>query len=176
MPPTPKDSPAQTSAPSEHPTKSEYPLRLRGVLTVLNDEQDCEFRAQRSTGESTQRVISRSGDAKLYATNGKRPMMVAHLSTRADSSDPISDLYQQLDAIAAKQPNKPKAKPRKRDRKLLSEDNAQVYLSTKERVVQMHLSIDLGKTPDYQNELIRLMQKISQCFLINQVFLRPPKS
>lgn len=149
---------------------------MRGVLTVLNEAQDCEFRAQRSTGESTQKVISKSGDAKLYQTTGKKPMMVAHLSTRADSSDPVADLYSQLDAIAAKQPNKPKAKPRKRDRQLLSEDNAQVYLSTKERVVQMHLSINLDKTPDYQNELIRLMQKISQCFLINQAFLRAPKS
>lgn len=176
MPPTPKDSPAQTSAPSEHPTKSEYPLRMRGVLTVLNEANDCEFRAQRTTGESTQKVISKSGDAKLYQTIGKKPMMVAHLTTRADSSDPVADLYQQLDAIAAKQSSKPKAKPRKRDRQLLNEEHAQVYLSQKERMVQMQLSIDLTKTPDYQNELIKLMQKISQCFLINQVFLRPPKS
>lgn len=151
-------------------------MRLRGVLTVLNDEQDCEFRAQRSSGEPQQRVVARSGDAKLYETTGRRPLMVAHLATRADSSDPVSDLYDQLDAMAARQAKPAKARPRRRERTLLDEERARVTLSQKERLVTMQLSIDLASTPDYQNELIRLMQKISQCFLINQAFLRPPKS
>ena len=137
---------------------------MRGVLTVLNEEQDCEFRAQRSSGEPQQRIVAKSGDAKLYETTGKKPLMVAHLTTRADSSDPVSDLYDQLDAMTAKQGRK--APQRRRQRQLLDEENIHVSLSQKERRVQMQLCIDLTKTPDHQNELIRLMQKISQCFLI----------
>ena len=149
-----------------------FPLRIRGVLTQLNVSGDCEFRAQRSTGEPAQKVLSKSGDAKLYETTGRKPMMVAHLTTRADASDPVADLYDQLDAMAAKQ-KKGKKPQRQRGRKLLDEENALVTLSQKERKVQMVLTIDLEKTPDYSNELIVLMQKVSQCFLINQAFLRP---
>ena len=149
-----------------------FPLRIRGVLTQLNVSGDCEFRAQRTTGEPAQKVLSKSGDAKLYETTGRKPMMVAHLTTRADASDPLADLYDQLDAMAAMQKNSKKPQ-RQRGRKLLDEENAHVTLSQKERKVQMLLSIDLTKTPDFQNELIKLMQKISQCFLINQAFLRP---
>ena len=184
--PTPSPSrtggePGQTSQQQDYPNTppvregkgvGAFPRRMKGVLTVLNEENDCEFRAQRTTGEPMQKVLSKSGDAKLYETNGKKPMMVAHLTTRADASDPLADLYDQLDAMAAK--HKTSKKPqRQRGRKLLDEENAHVTLSQKERKVQMLLSIDLAKTPDYQNELIKLMQKISQCFLINQAFLRP---
>ena len=158
-------------APSEPPIKNG--MKIRGTLTIVDaDQHDYEFRAQRTTGESTQRVISKSGDAKLYETTGKKPMMVAHLTTRADSSDPVSDLYDQLDKISKTRDPGTSTRPPRSGRTLLAEENASVVLSKKERRVRMQLCIDLDKTPDYQNELIRLMQKISQCFLINQRFLR----
>ena len=171
MPPTPKDSPAQTSAPSEHPTKSEYPLRMRGVLTVLNEANDCEFRAQRSTGESTQRVISKSGDAKLYQTTGKKPQMVAHLTTRADATDPISDLYDQLDKMAAKQQPKTAKQRPQRERVLMDEGGVKVTMSKAAKRVTVTMNINMAETPHYQQHLLKLFTQVQQCFLTNELSL-----
>jgi hypothetical protein len=145
-------------------------MRLRGVLTVLNDHQDCEFRAQRSTGVSTQKEMSSTKDSKLYKTTGeKKPKMVAHICVPADSSDPAADMQQQLQLLT--KGLQTKAKPKLRGRVLLNESDCRVVLNEKERRVQAIFDIDLTASYDHQNQLIRKMQKISTCFAINQPYL-----
>ena len=141
---------------------------------MLNNENDCEFHAQRSTGISSQQIIAKTGSSKLYKTTGMKPQLMAYLITPCSSSDPISDLYDQLDRLTAQQPTK--AKPRLRGRKLLEEPLADITFSQKDHTIDMHLGIDLACTPDYQNQLIKLMQKVSQCFVINQTSLVPRRN
>ncbi len=170
VPPIP---PCDPSAPSTESTV--YPLRLRGVLTVLNDQQDCEFRAQRSTGVSSQKEVSSTKDSKLYKTTGeKKPKMVAHITVPADSADPAADMQKQLQQLTKGM--KTKAKPKLNGRVLLDEKDCRVVLNEKERRVQVIFDIDLTASYDHQNQLIRKMQKISTCFAINQPYLSQPKS
>jgi hypothetical protein len=148
--------------------KKTYPLKLRGVLTVLNDEQDCEFRAQRSTGQSSQEEIAHTRSSKLYRTMGeKKPKVIAHLSTLSASADPTADLYDELDLLTKGLKDKKKAQPL-RGRRLLEEPGVSVTLNATKRKLECVLSIDLAKQSDYQSELIKRMQKISQCLVINQ--------
>jgi hypothetical protein len=149
---------------------------MRGVLTVLNAEQDCEFRAQRSTGISTQELVCKTGDAKIYRTTGKKPQMVAHLITRADATDPISDLYDQLDKMAAKhQPKKAKPRPR-RERVLMSEGGVNVTLDKTKKTVTVTMAINMAETPHYQQQLLKLFTQVQQCFLSNETSLAQLKS
>ncbi len=148
-----------------------FPRRLKGVLTVLNEANDCEFRAQRSTGESTQRVISKSGDGKLYQTTGKKPQMVAHLTTRADATDPISDLYDQLDKMAAQQQPKTAKQRPQRERVLMDEGGVKVTMSKAAKRVTVTMNINMAETPHYQQHLLKLFTQVQQCFLTNELSL-----
>ncbi len=174
--PKPTAQPTPPCDPSVQPTEENvYPLRLRGVLTVLNDQQDCEFRAQRSTGVSTQKEVSSTKDSKLYKTTGeKKPKMVAHITVPADSADPAADMQKQLQQLTKGM--KTKAKPKLQGRVLLDEKDCRVVLNEKERRVQVIFDLDLTTSNDHQNQLIRKMQKISTCFAINQPYLSQQKS
>ena len=153
-----------------------FPVKLKGVMTVLNEAGDSEFRAQRSTGQSSQQVMATtSGGAKVYKTVGKRPQVIAHLTASADACDPYADLQAQLDRLTAKAaPRSMTArKPAKSDRVLMNEKGICALLS-RDGKISIDAIIDLAETPDYTNTLISIMQKLSQCFLINQQFLQKP--
>lgn len=151
-----------------------YPLKMKGVMTLLNEEGDSEFRAQRSTGQSMQEVMATtSGGAKVYKTVGRRPQVVAHLTASADASDPYADLQAQLERLTAKAAPRSKAARRvaKSDRVLMNQDGICARLS-RDGKISIQATIDLADTPDYTNTLISIMQKLSQCFLINQQYLQ----
>ena len=167
-----------TGAPSATPTSTpevKYPLRIKGTLTQLSPDHDYEFHAQRQTGISSQDPISKTADSKLYRTTGeKKTKMVAHVVVPSDSSDPVADIYEQVDRLT--RGLQTKAAPRLRGKLLLNQTDARVVFNKKDRRLQMVLSINLNETPNYQNQLIRLMQQISTCFAINQTSLAQQKS
>ena len=146
-----------------------YPLKIRGTLTQLSQEGDCEFRAQRSTGESSQQVRQSTRQSKLYdtvATKG-RPKLVAHLSCSADSADPYSELRAELETLISRD-DKGSEMPKVAGRYLLKKDYAQVRYNQQKAVVDVQLQIDLKATRNIQTKLITLMQEISTCLATNQ--------
>ena len=172
------ENPSGTADPSATPTSTpevKYPLRIRGTLIQQTADHDYEFHAQRQTGISSQDPISKTADSKLYRTTGeKKPKMVAHVVVPSDSPDPVADIYEQVDRLT--RGLQTKAAPRLRGKLLLNQPDARIVFSRKERKLQMVLNINLNDTPNYQNQLIRLMQQISTCFAINQTSLAPQKS
>lgn len=145
------------------------PRKIRGTLTIKADD-DLEFRAQRSTGISSQEQITKRGESKLYRTVGeKKNKLVAHLVMPADCTDPRAELYEQVDSLTAGMQTK--ATPRLRGRSLLSDDDVRVTTNTKDHRVQVVLDIDVAAYPDYTSRLLTLMQRVNQCFATNQTFL-----
>ena len=157
---------AAAAAPAAAPP---VPRKLRGTLTIKADD-DLEFRADRKTGISTQSELSHTREGKLYKTVGeKKNSMVAHIVLPADTKDPRAALYDQVDKLTTGMQTK--AKPRLKGQTLMDEDNCRVILSKKESRVEMVLAIDLKATPNYNQALMNLMYKVSQCFAINPTSL-----
>jgi hypothetical protein len=163
------------SSPSATEQTITYPLRIRGTLTQLSPEHDYEFRAQRSTGVSSQDILKETATGKLYRTLGeKKPKIVVHASVNASSPDPAADLLEQVEKLSA--PLKPKALKPMRGRVLLDEPHLRIAWSKTRRTIELTLSINIDETPNYQNQLIKLMQQSSSCLAINQTSLAPRKS
>lgn len=181
QPPTPAPSatPTSTAAPTTPaPTAAAVKngLKIRGTLVVVDAEaHDYEFRAQRSTGQSTQQVVKAAGLSKLYRTTGERePKLVAHLSVPADTPDAPALLARRLEHLTAGL--SPKARPRLKGRVLMQTESTRVVHNLKDGQVEAVIRLPLTKGGDLQSELIKQMQQISQCFAINQTSLVPPRS
>lgn len=188
QPPTPSSGRQPTTpAPSATPTSTAAPTtpapaaavkngqKIRGTLVVVDAEaHDYEFRAQRSTGQSTQLVVKAAGLSKLYRTTGERePKLVAHLSVPADCPDAPALLAQRLEHLTAGL--SPKARPRLKGRVLMQTESTRVVHNLKDGQVEAVIRLPLTKNGDLQSELIKQMQQISQCFAINQTSLVPPR-
>lgn len=145
------------------------PRKLRGTATFF-DGDDFEFRAQRSTGVSTQSVVKSEGKSKIYNTIGeKKNTMVAHLVVNQDDPDPASTMMEQLERLTRDM--NPKKKPALRGKTLLDDPDCRVIFSKKESKVDIRMSIDIKATPNYNQSLMNLMYKLNQCFAINQTSL-----
>ena len=155
------------ATPQEQPLP--VPRKIRGTLTI-KAEDDMEFRAQRSSGISSQQEISHTREAKLYRTVGeKKNTIVAHISMPADTQDRRAYLYEQVDKLTADEPTK--ARPKLKGRRLLSDEEVTVTTCEKEGRVQVVLDIDVARYPDYTSRLLTLMQRVNQCFATNQISL-----
>ena len=149
------------------------PRKVKGVLTIMKDD-DVTFNAYRSTGISSQEEISKCGDSKLYRTVGeKKQKMVMHLCVPSDTTDPRAAFLEQADKLTKDMESK--AKPRLRGIVLQQDDDLRITFQKKERKIEVVFGIDLNTTPAYNNRLITLMQRISQCFAINQTSLVKPR-
>lgn len=150
-------------------------MKIRGTLTVVSAEHhDYEFRAQRSTGVSTQQEVKTAGSSKLYRTTGeKQPKLVAHLSVPASSPDPAAEMQQLLQRLTKDM--QLKAAPRLRGRVLMQKDGLRVTLNNRSGEVECILRIPLAAPGGLQGTLIKQMQQISQCFAINKTSLAPQK-
>lgn len=147
------------------------PRRVRGTLTIKSDD-DMEFRAERKTGLSSQQVVKKLGDSKVYDTTGERkPKRIAHLVIDKESQDPVQDFFDQLEELTKEMNFFRHESPMTRPRYLMNEPNLCITAARKEHRVQCTLTIDVNKTPNYNCELMTLMQRISQCFAINQTLL-----
>ena len=148
-------------------------MKIRGTLTIVDAAaHDYEFRAQRSTGVSTQQVVKTAGQSKLYRTTGERqPKMVAHLSVSADAAAPAAELQEQLSRVTAGMATK--RQPRLRGRTLLSADGTRVTLNQQSGEVECVLRFAGADRQNLQETLIKRMQQISTCFAINNALLAP---
>lgn len=154
--------------------KETLPRRVKGTLTILEGD-DMEFRAQRSTGVSTQELVSKKGDSKMYRTTGeKNPKMVAHLVTSADCPDPVADMREQLERLG--KTLKPKAQPKLKGRVLLNDEGLRVVHNARQQQVEVVIDLSTAADDTLTNQLIRKLQIVSQCFAINKTSLNPPKS
>jgi hypothetical protein len=139
--------------------------RVRGVLTIREGD-DMEFRAERKTGVSAQQEIAKTAAGKLYRTVGeKKQSVVAHIVVPDGETDPTAFLYETVERLTRGMQTK--ARPKMRGKTLMDDDNARITLSKKEHKVEMVLTIDLAATPNYNQALMNLMYKVSQCFAIN---------
>ena len=146
-----------------------FPRSIRGTLKVLNEEHDLEFRATRATGESNREEISSTKNSQLYKTKGtKQQTLVAHLTARPDSPDPLADMYGQLQKLAKDAKLETKEEPKLRGEKLLDSKNLSVILSKKEHKIDVRISIDLAQHPDYKDEFYKAIVELNKCFSINQ--------
>ena len=146
------------------------PRKVRGTLTIKG-EDDMEFRADRKTGLSSQEEIAKTAAGKLYRTVGeKKQTMVAHITVPDTERDPRAFLYEQVERLSKSLPQGRKP-PQLKGRRLLDDADAQVTLAAKEHKVTIALTIDVAQTPNYNYQLMNLMQRVSQCFAINQTSL-----
>lgn len=158
------------------PEKVEVPVprKIRGVMTIFK-EDDMEFRAERSTGISTQSVIKQQGKSKVYQTVGdKKNNYVAHLVVDKDDPDPASTMADQLEKLTKDM--QPKRIPKARGRRLLDDKNVQVVFSKTSKKIDIHMNIDIAETPNYNQSLMNLMYKINQCFATNTNLLTSARS
>ena len=132
---------------------------------------DMEFRAYRETGESAQEQIARTGASKLYRTVGRQQTMVAHLSVPADCCDPRAELYEQVDKLTKNMDTK--AAPRLKGRSLMKDGEVTVVTNNREHRLQVTMTIDVSRHPDYTSRLLTLMQRVNQCFVTNQTTFLP---
>ena len=155
---------------SQNPSEEQkVPRKVRGVMTIKEND-DVEFRAERKTGESTQDVLKASGKSKVYQTIGeKRNSIIAHLVVDKDDPDPASTMYEQLESLT--QDMAPKKAPKIRGKILMNDETCRIEFSKKEKKIDIHLRIDIAKTPNYNNSLMNLMYKVNQCFATNQTSL-----
>lgn len=149
------------------------PRKVRGTLTIKS-EDDMEFRAERSTGQAAQKVIKKSGQSKLYDTVGdKQSKRVVHLVTESDNPDCVGTFYSQLEELTAgMEPEEKQRRWDKRSQRVLANDaDLFVAANKKEKSIRVTMTINVATTPNYNTQLINLMQRTSQCFAINQTSL-----
>ncbi|MCR5678904.1 MAG: hypothetical protein K6G08_01660 [Prevotella sp.] len=161
----------QTDEKTESKNVKSVPRRVRGTLTIKAGD-DMEFRAERSTGMSSQSLLRKHGQSKLYDTMGeKHKSRIAHIVIDSEATDPVAALYDELDNLTAGQETERKQRPSKRGRLLLNDHDLSVTVHKNDHLVSIGMSIDVQKNPNYNHYLMNLMQRISQCFVINQIFL-----
>jgi hypothetical protein len=148
------------------------PRKIKGTLTIKADD-DMEFRAQRSTGVSSQQQIAKCGDSKIYDTVGERkPKRICHIVIDKESTDPVAEIYDQVEQLTkGMNPTRAVGKRPKGARLLMNDGDVAVDISRKEHTIGITLKIDVSQTPNYNNQLMNLMQRVSQCFAINQTSL-----
>ena len=150
---------------------NEVPRRVRGSLLVRGDDS-YEFTPY-AEGESTQEVLKQKGKSKIYRTKGKTPQMVAYLSVPGDSPDPAAAI---MDAAAEMTSDMRHTEAKLIAGIVLTDDpELRIAFDREKRQLQVVMNIDLTQTPAYNNRLIYLMQRTSQCFAINQTSLARPK-
>lgn len=146
---------------------SEVSRRVRGSLLVRGDDS-YEFTPY-AEGESTQDVIRQDGKSKVYRTKGKTPQVVAYLSVPGDTADPGTAIMRQAELLT-KDMRLADVPPIGRE-VLCDDPELRVAVDPEQHKVQVVMTIDLAQTPAYNNRLIYLMQRTSQCFAINQTSL-----
>ena len=148
---------------------------FNGKMVVLNDEGDMEFHATRSTGQSSQIVIAKTKNSKLYMTTGKKhPQLVAHLTTLNEVPDRAAALQDELDRLSKSITLKPLRTLQ--GKFLLKDDNASVVHNKRRGKLEVRLLIDLTATPNVQQTLIKRMQEISACLATNSITLAKLKN
>ena len=151
------------------------PISFRAKVKVLNEHHDMEIRAQRETGTSSQVVIAKTRNSKLYMTTAeKHPQLVAHLSTLNEVPDRAAALHDELAQLLKSITLKPlRALP---GRFLMKDDMTSVVYNKKSGQIDVRLRIDLNATPNAEKALIARMQAVNVCLHTNAPFLKRHKN
>ena len=139
--------------------------RVRGTGIYEGDEftfKPCE------QGEPAQRNVKAVKGAKTYETSSeKKPLKVAYLTCSADSADPYTEYISQLDSLGIKPQTKQQLPESQR---LVDEGGMQVYLNQKQGTLTYQGCIDLGKTLNWQSDVMRQLQIIVRTLPIHEKF------
>lgn len=160
------DEPSATDSVKTEQVALPVPRKVKGTLTILSDD-DMQFKAQRSTGISSQQEIATAaGGSKIYRTVGERQQKtIAHIVVPPGTPDAAAYIYGKVDELTKDMQTK--AKPRLRGTTLKSDPDLRITLSKKEHRLEVTMNIDLSQKPNYQQELMNLMYRTNQCFAIN---------
>ena len=119
-------------------------------------------------GEPAQRNVKAVKGAKTYETTSeKKPLKVAYLTCSADSADPYTEYVSQLDSLGIKPQTKQQLPESLR---LVDEGGMQVFLNQKQGTLTYQGSIDLGKTLNWQSDVMRQLQIIVRTLPIHEKF------
>ena len=139
--------------------------RVRGTGIYEGDEftfKPCE------QGEPAQRNVKAVKGAKTYETTSeKNPLKVAYLTCSADTADPYAEFIGQLDRLGIK-PQKEQQMPE--SQRVVDEGGMQVYLNQKQGTLTYQGSIDLGKTQNWQSDVMRQLQIIVRTLPVHEKF------
>lgn len=132
------------------------PRTVRGTATIHDDDR-IEFKPY-AEGESTQKNVRTTKGGKTFETTSeKKPLKVAHLTCPADTADPYAEYVSQLERLGIK-PQTEQQLPEKQ--RLMAEGGMQVYLDAKAGKLTYQGQIDLGKSHNWQSELMRQLQLV----------------
>ncbi len=153
-----------------------HPLHVKGSATIYHDGA-VEFKPS-GQGEPVYDDLRRhKNGVTLATTRGTRPKLVARIPVSADSPDPF---YAMVDALSEAMPaDCPSPVPamtkvyaRRPWRVLLKHDDVLLSLSPEHGRLFICATIDMGRTPLYQNQLFNLFNDINKCLAINETTLR----
>ena len=139
------------------------------------DDDSIEFTPQ-GKGEKVYESSVRVGEATMGLTAKKtaasKQNYVAKLKAAADASDPIEDMHEQLDKLAAKVFPKTAYEPKPRGKVLLKDKGQYVAVNAKTGVLSIHLDIDLSESCDYGTKIANFIIESNKCLYTNQDLLR----
>ena len=147
-------------------------LTVRGTAKIDRETGDMNFRAYQEGRGPAKEVLKKRGDSQLYLTLGeKESSMVAHLRVKSDVADPVAQLYDDLGYVTKgmlkQEPKVPKTYM------LLDKEGVKVSHRPIEKVVTVHLTINLDGESELSAKLFNLTSEVSKCFAINRKRLTP---
>lgn len=153
---------------AEKKEEKALPRKLRGVATI--DEQYGVIFKPYAEGEPRKEDIKKARQSTMYVTQGdKKKSSVCHLTVDAGSVDPVGEMLQDfchltnndvVDAYAAA-----------RGKLLLQTNNLHITANRAKRVINVVMTIDVEKTPNYEKTVFNLFQEILKCFTFNRTYL-----
>lgn len=157
---------------SEAQTIKKSPRKVRGTAT-FHDDDSVEFQPW-GNGEPVQKSVKKKGDSRFYETEGeKQSSYIAHLKVAKDSSDPVAEMYEQLQyftkSLQKNEPKEPKGK------RLLDKKAVQVWHKKADNKVIVRMEIPTDTGAELSSILFNLTSDVNKCFAINRNSLRPQK-
>ena len=141
------------------------PRKIRGTGIYLGDEFSFKPSEQ---GEPAQlNVKTCKGGKTFQTTSEKKPLKVAHLTCPANAADPYAEYTSQLERLGIK-PQRPEQQSD--HQRLVNEGGVKVFLNSNQGVLTFQGCIDLGKTLNWQSDVMRQLQIIVRTLPIHEKF------
>lgn len=141
------------------------PRKIRGTGIYLGNEFSFKPSEQ---GEPAQLNVKTCKGGKTFETTSEtRPLKVAHLTCPANAADLYAEYTSQLERLGIK-PQRPEQQLH--NQRLVNEGGMEVFLNSKQGLLTFQGCIDLGKTLNWQSELMRQLQIIVRTLPVNEKF------
>lgn len=143
------------------------PRKIRGTGIYLGNEFSFKPSEQ---GEPAQLNVKTCKGGKTFETTSEtRPLKVAHLTCPANAADLYAEYTSQLERLGIK-PQRPEQQLH--NQRLVNEGGMEVFLNSKQGLLTFLGCIDLGKTLNWQSELMRQLQIIVRTLPVNEKFTK----